>query len=326
MTIMIMYLAFFGGSRGWDMLLTRYIDLGLLIILTVYALRHVRRWGIVEQLGVAAIAVHATAGAINQVSMGWVGWRALTLSGYIGMYLWCKRHPPGDKHIIAAGWGLWALTMMFWTASGFRRMWFLDNPNITGAVFLLLWPVGVGNLRGIWRWLWIAAGTLSILSTGSRSAAGGLTTAAVYMLNAPGWASIFSGVAALVFQYTQTPINASSGERFMYHTSRSTVRTRLKMYQRALQNLIDSPGLGRGPYSIIQMDNAIHAHNMWLTWGSDTGAAGLTLITAITQTVLRKRSRWVNAALLGWSVSQLTDDTLWFMSVGLVVMMLLARD
>lgn len=37
-----------------------------------------------------------------------------------------------------------------------------------------------------------------------------------------------------------------------------------------------------------------------------------------------RRPRWVNAALLGWLAFQMVEDSFWFLSVGLVVMLLLA--
>lgn len=319
-TLLLVYLAFFGGVYGWYIPLARWIDAALLIALAAAFVLSFKRWGAVERIGLGLIAAQGLSAAINQVSIEWIAWRLLTLAGYLGMYALARKpgflkKPGFSRSAVVAGWLLFPLALVGWALLGFERLALFDNPNVTASFFLLLWPVGVGTLRGRPRWVWGALGVTAILTTGSRGALVGVGITTLHLIQIPWWAAGAAGVGGL-----------GVGWLFPDLLFRHSDSMRIGVFKQAWDLFTSSPLIGRGPYAMLTAEHGIfHALNLPLTVAIDSGLLGLgALGLGAWRAACAKRTRWANAALLGWLAFQMAEDTFWFISVGLLVMILLA--
>ena len=318
--LLLIYLFMFGGVHGWYISLVRRLDYGLLLTSSIYLcwelLQRKRLSGWLKAASLFVV-VQMVSGFINGTESIWIAWRILTLSGYMGLGLAIQsgKLEATASSLVRTGWLLFPFSIVGWSLIGFRRLDLFDNPNVTAAILALLLPAGASIENSKSRKLWHMLGAIALLATGSRGAAVAYLVALIYLHSKS--IAIGLGVGGLFTGFLAT----RAGFRFLgMHND----NMRLITYLQAICLLLSKPLLGAGPYSImIQNPDIFHAHNMLLTIASDTGIVGIvTFALAIGQVGRLPRPRWANAALVGWLVFQLVEDTFWYLSVGGLVTIL----
>lgn len=246
--------------------------------------------------------------------------RLTTLIAYIAAYYFIYLGISEEiltRNVIRAGW----VFIGAYLAMGIYRLWMpavslhdLGNGNVLAATLLLILPFGQRLPRRL-RWIWFIAGAMAMLTTHSRGGLLGLTVALGLLWGIDKKWLIGIGLVSL-------PI--------LFLWKKGSAMIRLCYWQAAIEAFISSPLLGIGPASCYQWitprcELAPHAHNIFLTILAEMGIIGLAVFGLLLWQIWqhhRPGPAW--AALCGFMVHSLVDDPIWFWSVGLGVMSLLA--
>jgi len=217
------------------------------------------------------------------------------------------------KQIVIAGWVIFGACLIA-TVGGW---WYqLGNRNVLAATILLCTPFG-DILNARWKLCWFLLAASAIISTLSLSGVGSMIVCLIVLWNLNRWCLVAGGLGLTALAMLVKPYSIMI---------RATC-----IWPVAIQTFLSKPFSGVGPGTISHFlaprcePIVPHAHNIFLTNMSEIGILGLIAFCFfVWQTWKHRQPGMAWAALCGFAVFSMVDDPIWFWSVGLGVMTVLA--
>ncbi len=215
-----------------------------------------------------------------------------------------------------------------------RIFGFMENPNILGALLILVIPLALDRYLPGGRWrrillaLYLAVAVLVLLLTRSRGAIFGLSCAFGFML--------MGRVKRRDVRLIILGLGLLIALLLLFNRDDSA---RLHIYENALSSFASHLLVGQGLFTYRNMlpdvmslppnGQNLHAYNLWLQIGVELGLLG---ITALSVTIVQfaraaqqaRQHPWIVAALFGIFAAQLADFTLMTPSIAICAILLLA--
>lgn len=242
-------------STRWATPLVSWISWSIWgVLVTAWVVRHPRPGRIWAMLINPLSPILAAAVISAAVNGGWWS-RVADLALYVVLFaLLLDRQPDLDRSLVIVGWAVIGICLVEWVYlvrfCGGGRVHLLGNPNVIACALTIVLPLGHG-------WQWWTLGTLAMLSTQSRAGLAGLVLLVVAKL--PKWVGLVVCILAGLVLIIARPVGT-------WH--------RIGFFSQAIKLFLDHPILGVGP-GMYRYGEWMHAHNIFLTWLSETGATGL---------------------------------------------------
>ena len=217
-----------------------------------------------------------------------------------------------------------------WLIGAERLSGLQGNPNILGALLVMIVPLSVGQIgavHGRWRlatYGYLAAALIVTLLTLSRGAWLGLLVAGgVWLYLRWPWMGGLLAATAIPLSVVLLLLRGDTG--------------RLDLYEHALMLFGVAPLTGNGLFTFRLLDTTgtgvmhLHAHNAILHIGAEMGIPGLVALGMTTIAVARPllrvagaEARWTAAALAGVAAHQMVDFPILSPTVALSVVLVLS--